>query len=249
MPRDSVTLRIEGEVTVERVATIFTRFNSVLDALAESRDADVTWILSDLQHGSAIATATARPNDERSLTVVPAMVDDYLAAARSIERGAPPEGPVLRVVSDLVSTADERNPIILETDSDEVIFSRPIQPAKPPLPPAGKTKSLGTVRGRVETLSHRRGLRFTLFDLLTDRAVSCYLDDDHEDQMRGVWGRMADVTGTVTRDAETGRLTIRQITSVDLVQEGTSDGFRRARGAITAHEPAEEANRRMRDAG
>jgi hypothetical protein len=251
MARDSVTLRIEGEVTVDRAVDALQRFGAVLASLAEGRDADVTWILSDLQHGSAIATATARANDERSLELVPAMVDDYLEAARDVERGMPSSPrPLLRLVSELASTADEHNPIILETESDEVIFNRAKQLMLPQLAPAGKTKTFGSVRGRVETLSHRRGLRFTLFDLLTDRAVSCYLDAQHESQMRDIWGRIADVTGTVTREADTGRpLAIRQITAVDPVDEGTADGFRRARGAVRGRGPAEEAIRRMRDAG
>lgn len=250
MARDSVTLRIEGEVTVNRAIETLQRFADVLTGLAAERQADVTWILSDLQHGSAIATATARANDERSIELVPALVDDFLDAGRAIERGTVIDAPVLRLLSALVSTADERNPIILETETDEVIFNQGAQLALPAPTPAGKTRAFGSVRGRVETLSHRRGLRFTLFDLLTDHAVSCYLDDEHEALMRDVWGRIADVTGTVTRDAETGRaLAVRQITSIDLVQEGTADGFRRARAAISGREPAEVTIRRMRDAG
>lgn len=47
------------------------------------------------------------------------------------------------------------------------------------------------IEGVVQTLTSRRGLRFTLFDSLHDQAVSCYLEDGQEELMRGVWGRRA----------------------------------------------------------
>ncbi len=108
--------------------------------------------------------------------------------------------------------------------------------------------SLGTVRGRVETLSRRRGLTFRLYELTTDSAVVCYMDPDLEDTMRGVWGHIADVTGTVLRDPKTDRpLWIRRVTDVDPVDEGDPDGYLRARGAAHTSEPAEVLVRRMRD--
>lgn len=60
----------------------------------------------------------------------------------------------------------------------------------------------GGVTGRVQTLSSRRALRFTLYDTLFDRAVSCYLAEGQEELMRDVWGRMAVVEGLVTRDRQ-----------------------------------------------
>ena len=114
---------------------------------------------------------------------------------------------------------------------------------------ARTTNSFGIVRGRVETLSHRRGLRFFLYDLATDKAVRCHPDSGLEDTMRSVWGSVVDVAGTVTRDAATGQpISIRHITSVNTIEEGDPMGYLRARGALRIGEPAEEAVRRIRDA-
>lgn len=67
--------------------------------------------------------------------------------------------------------------------------------------------------------------------------------------MRDVWGRVADVTGTITRQASTGQpISIRDITQVDTIDEGDPLGFRQARGAFHIGEPAEQAVRRIRDA-
>ncbi len=68
--------------------------------------------------------------------------------------------------------------------------------------------------------------------------------------MRDAWGHIADVTGVITRDADTGRpLALRRVTSVDVVDEGDTMGFLRARGAVGGIEPAEGVIRRIRDAG
>ncbi|MCY3924686.1 MAG: hypothetical protein OXG52_04125 [bacterium] len=112
------------------------------------------------------------------------------------------------------------------------------------------TKSLGAVRGRVEMLSQRKTLRFSIYELVYDKVVTCYPHPDHKDVMREAWGRVADVTGTITRDVATGRpISIRQVTRVDVVDEGEPDGYLRARGALRTVEPAERVVRRIRDAG
>lgn len=49
--------------------------------------------------------------------------------------------------------------------------------------------------------------------------------------MRDAWGHTADVSGIITRDADTGRpLAVRGVTSVDVVDEGDAMGFLRALG-------------------
>ena len=67
--------------------------------------------------------------------------------------------------------------------------------------------------------------------------------------MRDVRGRIADVTGTITRQASTGQpISIRDITQVDAIDEGDPIGYLQARGAFHIGEPAEHAVRRIRDA-
>ena len=248
MAGDSVTFRLEGEVTIDKLADAFVRFRAVLEALVEDQVARVRWVLAGLDYGSAAATARAEPLDEESAAKIPAITERYVAAGRQVSRGeVDPRRRLLRVVRELTDLADEKNRIILETADDDVIFTAPVNHV--PVIAPQTTKSFGTVRGRVETLSHRKGLRFTLYELTSDRPVSCYLQADDEDQMRDAWGHVADVTGVVTRDADTGRpLAVRRVTSVDVLNEGETMGFLKARGAIGGSEPAERVIRRIRDA-
>ena len=89
------------------------------------------------------------------------------------------------------------------------------------------------MEGRIETVTRRKGLRFTLYDSLDDKAVSCYLEDGQEKLMRGAWGRRALVEGWVSRDPATGRpLTIRRVSHVELLPDVESGGYRRARGVV-----------------
>jgi hypothetical protein len=111
----------------------------------------------------------------------------------------------------------------------------------------------GGIEGRVQTLSSRGSLRFTLYDLLHDRAVSCYLASGAEETMRDVWGKLALVEGWVKRDAQTGRpITVRQIRNVTLLAEYPPASYKDARGAVK-RQPGqmrgEEIIRRLRDAG
>ena len=110
-------------------------------------------------------------------------------------------------------------------------------------------ESLGTVRGRVEMHAGRRGPQFALSELVDDTAVMCYPTSDTEEALRSAWGRVADVTGTVRRDPATDQpRTIRDITSIHLVEEGTRTAYRSARGVLRTREPAGVLVRRMRDA-
>jgi hypothetical protein len=95
-------------------------------------------------------------------------------------------------------------------------------------------------------------LRFTLYDLLHDDAVSCYLEEGYEDIMRTLWGKLVTVEGIVKRDPLTGApQTVRQITKVEPMPEVEPESWRRARGIVPIGPRGlmpEKAIRRLRDA-
>ena len=253
MSEGFVKFRLDGEVTIGKLAEACIRFTKMLQALGESHDASVRWVLTGLDHGSAAVTARAMPLDEEAKELIPAMCQDIGQAASLI--ASPPDGenhplldgPLLDRVRELTEVVDEDNQITLEAASTRVTFTPSIRSAIMERH-AETASSLGTVRGRVETLSHRKGLRFFLYELATDKPVRCHPDHGLEDTMREVWGRVADVTGAVTRDASGQPVSIRDITEVQAVDEGDPLGYLQARGAIRLREPSEQALRRVRDA-
>ena len=112
--------------------------------------------------------------------------------------------------------------------------------------------SFGGIQGRVQTLSNRGSLRFMLYDMLNNKAVSCYITSGKEEIMRDIWGKMAVVEGLVTRDPVNGRpISIRHVRNI-IPQSEPYIGldYQASRGvspSLNGLSP-EEAIRRLRDA-
>lgn len=251
MSENHLSFCLGGEVTVEKLSDAFARFSQVLDALAESHNANIDWLVTGLEHGSATVIARAVPLDDEAERQIPAMHEDYTDAAVCVQEGNIDHTFSLhRRMHELLALADDDHPIKVESNDKRVVVDTAVAPFIPSLPQGWEdhVTTLGTVRGRVETLSRRNALSFSLYELTTDVAVRCFMDLDLEDKMRSVWGNIADVTGTVRRDTRTNRpLWIRNVTRVEPVDEGDPDGYLKARGVINTKEPAEVLVRRMRD--
>jgi hypothetical protein len=112
--------------------------------------------------------------------------------------------------------------------------------------------SYDVVEGRVETLTSRKALRFTLYETITGRAVSCYPGEGSEEQMRDIWGRRTLIDGWVSRDPLTGfPVAVRKINSINVLPEVPTGYYRNARGAsprLDGEPLAETVIRLMRDA-
>lgn len=255
MSDESVTLRLGGSVTVDDFVARATSWLGILRSITDEAGlgSHVTWQLAGLDYGSAIVTAEPLPDSPEVARVLPRLVSDYLDSARAVRDGFPSDGRrSLRLVRELAAEATPDSEITFETPEAEVIFIGGTKAAAEVVAPESAA-ALGTVRGRIETVSQRGRLRFTLYDLTSDRAVICYVEPDKEELLRNVWGHLADVTGLVSRDPRTDRaLSVRRVTSIDLVREPTTQAFLRARGAVPALPdalPSEELIRIVRDAG
>lgn len=251
MSESHVRFQLGGEVTIEALSNAFARFFQVLEALQESHSAEVRWVLAGLDYGSAAASAQAVPLDDEAHRLIPAMCDNFIDAAQRVQGGNADLGfPLHKQMYELMALANEAHPVTVQTNGKQVVVEAPLDPLALSETewPEEDPRSIGTVRGRVESLSRRKGLSFNLYELSSNRAVKCYLSHDQEETMRDVWGHIADVTGTVGRDAKTDRpLWVRQVTKIDPVEEGDPDGYLRARGVIRISEPAEVLVRQMRD--
>lgn len=265
MPLDTVTLALSGEVPFERFAEAVKRFYDLVNGLTmETGASDVVWIMEDLNVGSALATTRGLGSVDK----VEAVVRRYGEVGVELEEGkklSPTYSPkVRRAAYGLRRIPGGRiESVRLETPEREAIL-RPIERAAEqsklirmtPAPLEGAvilhaTAAFGAIEGRVQTLSSRGGLRFTLYDTLNDKAVSCYLSEGYESIMRDAWGRLAIVEGLVSRDPLTGRpLVIRRVRDVKVLPEPGPGSYRDARGAAPSLTGllAEQAIRRLRDA-
>ena len=229
-------------------------------------------VLDDLQVSSAFATVRA-PRDSKSAKKV---VEAYGEVGVALATNAPIRfSPRVRTAAQkVVSIEDARvKSVRFETPIREAIVNTAIAQAikTPVLLTIAKEEqkeekatahvglsiaappSLGGIQGRIQALSNRGGLRFTVYDLLYDKAIGCYVDEGKEELLRNVWGRLAVVEGMITRDPTSGRpLSIRQVSNITPLPDPRSGAreYEEARAIVPSLGglSPEEAIRRIRDA-
>jgi len=252
MANDTVTLVLDGEVPLDLFVEAVRRFDGLVRALARESGADkATWIVTNLDASSALATARGQSNGAVTDAQIEEVVRKYLAVGKALQEREPLafSSPVQKEAIALTQVLNGAvSAIRFETAEDDATVRASTE--KPS--PLGETiVSYGAVEGRVQALSSRGGLRFTLYDTLHDRAVSCYMASGHEDEMRDIWGRRTVIEGRLTRDRESGRpLAVREITAVTVLREVEPSAYQGLRGLSPGGGlSAEAAIRRLRNAG
>lgn len=257
MAKDQITLGLDGDVFLPEFVTAMGSFERLVGTLviAVARDEFIEWRVTHLERGgTALATVQGLGNP----TPVERVVHAFEAVGEALESGLtlPFAGEVETQARTLTSFINGRiHAVRFETAEKDAIIEKPFVGTSTPSPPMSEggppLTSYGAVMGRVQTLSSRGQLRFTLYDLLDDRAISCYLSEDQESLMRDVWGKVAVVEGRIRRDRTTGRpVTIRRVTEVRVI-EGDPDAWKKARGVVpvpAGGPSAEEVIRQLRDA-
>lgn len=265
MPDNTVTLALDGEVALDEFANALFGFSELVAALSEESGAHLDWVIDDLQYSSAVATARGIGESKG----IERVVTSYADVGVSLENNAPirhsrrVQKAVRRIFSRhyrktrsiRFETAEREAVIPTETvriapyTSEQATLTEPA-PAVSPIKRVVST--YGAVRGRIQTLTSRGGLRFTLFDLLHDKAVSCYFKEGEQDKIRDLWGSLAIVEGLISRDPISGRpLAIRQVDNMTQVAEPSGKfDYQEARGVAPSLNglTPEEAIRRVRDA-
>jgi hypothetical protein len=240
MGDDTLTLALAGDdIPLAEFVAAVSRFRTIVEALTAdvATGSGIEWVLTALDYSSAITTVrgqTARADSEGQVQKV---IRAYEEVGDAAERGTPiPYSPrVGQEVAALTSLINGHiKSIRLETAERAIILFTP-----PPTGAAGGGRPLvpgdggsyGAVEGRVQTLTNRGALRFTLYDTLNDRAVSCYLAEGRDAIMLDVWGKRAIVEGWVQRDPLTGRpLSVRRVSEITVLPENEPGSYRAARG-------------------
>lgn len=245
MAKSTLTFELGGQIDIARLEKGISVFHRLVSALTSR--AKVTWIVEDLQPGSAVATVRGEADD---LSIVEKIVDQYGEIGKVLEHQEEPRygSQITRAVNAVKNLAASVEYVRFETpDAEYTIYGNGKVLSQP-----ATMSAIGAVTGRVQTLSNRGGLRFNLYESIFDKAVSCYLAQGQEELMREAWDRRARVSGRVSREVATGRpIAIRQIVKVEVLEDTAPGSYRLARGAVPWQEGdllPEEAVRRLRDA-
>jgi hypothetical protein len=254
MNPDRIALKLNGVVPLSDYAGVIDHFAQLISALSnEVAGKDrVRWEITHLEAGSALTEIRGYADDAQQVQRV---IAAYAVVGEAIaQRTTIPYSFIVAEQARLLTSFINGHVKSIEFRvADQVAtVAQPVAEA----PAAERIYAVGTVTGQVDTLSKRRGYTFTLYDLIFDRAVTCYLYPEQEALMRNAWGKIATVGGEIWRDAETGRpLEVRNVTFVETEDEPATDpetpGYLAAFGALSGlltNLPSETVIRGLRDA-
>jgi hypothetical protein len=250
MTSNSLTLAMGGEVQLDLFSQTMRHFQHLIELLSKEmgEGVEVTWIVDELSAGSALISIRGETKDPR---VVERVGRAYTIIGKSLEQGEPiPYGPsIARAAENITKVLNGKiTSIQFEAGNDVATVTAGVSVEQA----VGLLGSFGSIEGRIETLTHRSWLGFTLYDFLNDRAIRCHLGSDQIDIVRDAWDRRVIVRGWVRRDPVSGRpVMINPVHSIEIVPELGRGSYRLARAIAPAgpNEPsAEAAIRRLRDA-
>ncbi len=245
MATHTLTFALGGRVEIGQFQEGITRFQRLVTALTPKQG--VKWVIEDLQSGSATVTLVAETETPNKAAQVVADFDN-IGKALSNHEPLPDtySKRVRQAALGIQGLAGIVESVRFETaDSDHIVAKNGAV-----APPRSLKVSVGAITGRVQTLTNRGGLRFTLYDHIHDKAVSCYLQPGREDWIREAWGRRARVSGTVSRDGVGLPVAVRQVLNIEPLAEPTPGSYQQARGALAGlpgDEKPETVIRRLRD--
>ena len=250
MVNETATFALNGDVPLDQFVTGIRHWAGMLAQLSREvhPDATVEWIIEDLQPGSA--TTTARAVSDESTNIRP-ILTFYSRVARDMEQGQEPAASpkvrehaqaLVRLIGPSITS------IRFETSEEDVT----IHAGGEAQPAIAQLRAYGAVAGRIQTMSSRRRLSFTLYDSIFDRAVNCYLQADQQHLVADKWDQRVVVDGIISRDPDSGRpVAIRAISAITILSDHQQGDYRDAAGLFPL-EPGEESAvvvlHRIRDA-
>ena len=172
MAADTLTLALNGRVSLADFASATVKLQRLVVGLAKqiTPGATVEWEIADLQEGSAITTIrgeTAKLDALDAIVTGYEFVGECLRNAKVIPYGpavAKPANGIAALLNGHITS------LRFETANKDVTIASNSTKLKSPT----TTLAYGMVEGRVQTLTSRAGLRFTLYDKTFDAAVACY---------------------------------------------------------------------------
>ena len=205
--RKDVILDLSGnKITSDRFKKAVDSFLEIIEDVSKELVADrdtIQWIIS-VEKGSALVAA--RPESisgnkdfevssitaineglaklERGISKQPRyFTQKTLRAVRHLAEVIDPEGEYV----DKVRIRCNGSPISISTRSLATVDSLL----------AVAYESIGSVEGRIETVTERGGLKFNVYDTLTDKAIRCFVGEELLKQVLDSFGKRVSVSGLV----------------------------------------------------
>ena len=207
----NLTLRIEAppnRVPVAAFASVLTETVSILTDLQHSRSQRVvTWYLTDLKIGSAVAVLTPEDISDESLVVG----TEFVNGLKSAEEGrALPEyfsatslAKLTSMVRMLGTPGIEFLEASIERTGAPIVSARATNNVRENIRrlQQPRRRSYGSITGTLDTISTRKDTKkFQILDPVSRRPVSCQFSVDQIDVIKDALTKRVVVSGTVVRN-------------------------------------------------
>jgi len=213
---NSITLDFDGPVitpdTFRRMVSAFVDLLMAVTDKAAGTGKKTVWDMT-VSRGSRVFTARAiadhltTATTRRVLTAIP----DGL---KQLEKGtaispAYFDQRALRAARELATIPKQRKLTYVKfrTEGPDVAVSQ--RSADTAVKLLGQHQALGSVEGKLQTISERGSLQFVVFDSLYDNGVNCFMDEEMMEKAKDAFRKRVSVTGMVQYDQENRPVSIR----------------------------------------
>lgn len=236
MANDTLMLALNGDVTLQDFSKAMYRFKEIIIGLQEdvAPTSKIEWYVDELKAGSATAIIKGVPKTSKDIQAIKNIGSAYVDIGRRIVHGETLDNSdiVVNAITNLRELVNGRiSSIIIQaagkkyTIKQHTIFT--------PRKTYWDTETFGCVRGRVQSISERQYPHFTLYDYNDDHAILCSLPEGQKEKMRGIWGKLAYVEGTISRDENSDLVTsISNISNIEIIKEKKPKAWRQALGCL-----------------
>jgi hypothetical protein len=213
---NSITLDFDGPIvtpdTFRRLVSAFVELLTAVTDKAAGSGKRTVWDMN-VSTGSRlfIARAVADPltvaTTLRVLTAIP-------NGLKKLEKGAS-DAPAhfdqraLRAARDLASIPKQRKLTYVRFIAEGPAVAVSQRSADTAIKLLGQHQALGSVEGKLQTLSERGSLQFVVFDDLYENGVNCFIDEDLMEQVKEAFRKRVAVTGMIQYDQESRPVSIR----------------------------------------
>ncbi len=183
-----------------------------VEVVAYQRRPALNWEIYDLKAKSACVELVAVPRDKVTYSGQD-VANHLLNGLEMLEKGVRPPGwpdNLLHLASDLASLSKGRRMVVRSPNRTAEVTIRLVANAGKLL--ESPVQAWGSVEGSLKMISTVKGIQVNVYDVITGRPVTCFIEDEMIPQAANAINRRVSVSGLVTYTPEGYPKSIRQVT-------------------------------------
>jgi hypothetical protein len=213
---NTITLDFDGPVitpdTFRRLVSAFVDLLTAVTDKAAGTGKKTVWDMN-VSTGSRLFIARAVA-DQRTTATTQRVIAALPSGLNKLEMGASVapayfDQRALRAARELASIPKQRKLTYVRFRSEGEPVSVSQRSADTAIRLLGQHQALGSVEGKLQTISERGSLQFVVFDSLYDTGVNCFMNEDLMEQAKDAFRKRVAVSGMVQYDPEGRPVSIR----------------------------------------